>query len=324
MDAKAGTAFGRGLRSAAPIALAALGVFALSGCGSAALGDATEKRADDSYGGITSLDLRNTDGETSVTGADVDEVRVERVHTYSDKAPSEKITDHGGTLRVDSGDCGEEWTFVGGRCTTDYTVTVPFGTKVTLRGDDGEITVADPRAAVDIKATDGDVTLSGAAGAVKLGAADGSLRLDGVTADSIAATTQDGSIDITAKDRLGSLAANAEDGDVTVTTGKEVGSLKAAAKDGDVSIATEGRAGSLAADTHDGDVSVAAGGAFGALAATTKDGDITVDTPVGGGPYAVKTDTGDGPVEVDVPRKKGADATIDASTSDGAITVRER
>lgn len=326
MNAKAGMSR-RGPRLAAPIALAALGVVALSGCGVWGPGAATETSADDSYGGIKALDLRNTDGATRVTGGDVTEVRVERTHTYSgDNAPSEKITDGGGILRVDSGDCGKNWTFVGGgRCTTDYTITVPYGTKVTLRGDDGEITVADPRAAVDVKAKDGDVTLSGAAGDAKLHAKDGALTLDNVAATSIAATSSDGLIDITTTGRVGSLSADSEDGGIEVTTDQEVGSLKATTKDGDVSVTTKkGRVGSLSADSEDGDVDIAAGGAFGGLKATTKDGGVTVTTPVGGGPYTVNTDTRDGAVDVDVPRKKGANSTIDATTADGGITVRER
>ncbi|GLU49357.1 DUF4097 family beta strand repeat-containing protein [Nocardiopsis ansamitocini] len=273
----------------AAVGLAAGCALILTGCGFRVSLDTAlaEEERSDAYSGATALELRNRDGATTVVGADVEEITLERVLRYTgDTPPEERVAEEGPTLAVTAGGCGGSVVTVGiNQCAIDYTVTVPSGTAVTVDSGDGPVTVenAGEGAAVVIEAGDGAIAVSGSAARVEATTTDGAVTLTDITAETVVARALDGSVEVS----------------------------------------TTGEVETLDASTGDGSITITAGSGFDALTAKAGDGSITVLTPSGGGPYTLSTSTVDGRVRVDVPESDDAPSTIDLTTIDGSIEVRE-
>ena len=150
-----------------------------------------------------------------------------------------------GDKLVLDGNCG--W-----KCSADFVVTVPAGTKVTGKSGSGDVDL-EGVGDIDLNAASGNVTVTGATGTVTLDIASGDAAVDGA-AGAVDLETKSG--DITATDLTGGpVKAKAASGDIDLTL-KKPAAVTADGKSGDIQVhvpVTEGVKYSVDAGTKSGD-----------------------------------------------------------------------
>ncbi|MFF1692209.1 DUF4097 family beta strand repeat-containing protein [Streptomyces sp. NPDC058257] len=177
--------------------------------------------------------------------------------TKSLRSPDEKIEQDGDTLRITT-TCGDGM----GRCGSDYTLTVPVGTRVKVDTRLGDVSVTGVRASVE--------------GRTRIG----SVNVEHVTGERVVAASKTGAI--TLKDVDFDVAeATSKMGDIRVDEVEPFKKLKAVSKMGDVELHLPSGAGPFAvhAVTKIGDRKVAVdqdSSSGTAVEARTKIGDVTV------------------------------------------------
>jgi DUF4097 and DUF4098 domain-containing protein YvlB len=153
-----------------------------------------------------------------------------------------------GDKLVLDGDCG--W-----KCSADFIVTVPAGTKVSGKSGSGDVDL-EGVGDIDLDAASGNVTVTGATGAVTLDIASGDAAVDGA-AGAVDLETKSG--DITATDLTSAtVKAKAASGDIDLTL-KKPAAVTADGRSGDIQVhvpVTDGVKYRVEADTRSGDTEV--------------------------------------------------------------------
>lgn len=177
--------------------------------------------------------------------------------TKSLRSPDEKIEQDGDTLRVTTS-CGDGM----GKCASDYSLTVPAGTRVKVDTRLGDVSVKGVRASVE--------------GRTRIG----SVRVEHVTGDRVVAASKTGAVTLRDVD-FETAEATSKMGDIRVDEIEPFKKLKAVSKMGDVELHLPSSAGPFAVDavTKIGDrkVEVDQDSSSGtAVEARTKVGDVLV------------------------------------------------
>lgn len=144
--------------------------------------------------------------------------------TKSLRSPDEKIEQDGDTLRITT-TCGEGM----GKCGSDYSLTVPAGTRVEVGTRLGDVSVAGVRASVEARTRIGDV------------------RVEHVIGDRIVASSKTGAVTLRDVD-FDSAEARSETGAVRVEDIEPFKRLEAVSKLGDVELHLPSAAGPFAVD----------------------------------------------------------------------------
>lgn len=212
-----------------------------------------------------------------------------------------------------------------------------FAGKLTLKNDDGNLSVRDFEQPTVLSATnsDGNIELVGLGiKAVAAATADGYLDLRESKVETATLTSQDGNIEVT-NVHAEQLSAHTADGAVTVTNVRTTGAFKATSGDGNVTLHNVNGE-QVTASTADGDLSfndvtgselaVATGDGdadlqalSGAGSFTTGDGDLDIQFTAVTGDITVKS--GDGDVDLVLPRQSSY--TFDLHAGDGHVDQAE-
>ncbi|MBU7598442.1 DUF4097 domain-containing protein [Streptomyces sp. P38-E01] len=210
-------------------------------------------------GDVRAVEVRVDVGKVTVNVTEEDTARASLRSTFTSglRPPAEAVEQVRDTLRVNA-NCGR----LTGDCSTDYELTVPAETRVTVRTAHGHVSAKGLRASVAARVEVGDVRM----------------------------------IDVRGR----TITARSQTGNVTLS---------------DVRFRTADTA------TERGQIRVVSTSGFTRLRALNHTGDVVLTLPRRSGPYAVEARGGTGRRTVDVERDAGAPATVQASTSEGDVTI---
>lgn len=265
----------------------------------------------DSYDAPRAVEIENnTGGGVTLTGG-ADRVQVDRTLRGTPiTEPEEDIDEDGDALSVEALCLGVP--FFGG-CRIDYEVAVPEGTAVTVETVSGRISVENVHGELNLSSVSGGVRVSGNSGDVTVDSTSGGIEVTGVEGDLTAETT---SGRITAEGTGENVQAASTSGDVDVS-GFRAGTVTAESTSGDVQVGggfTEAQV-----TTVSGAIGVVTEDAFDELSLESVSGAIDVRVPEG--VYDVTGESVSGDRHVDVDTSTSADASIQAETVSGVLTV---
>lgn len=205
----------------------------------------------------------------------------------------------GGVIRVVGRETGRSGFTIGFRSSHQfeylYTVNAPPWIELELNGDDGDVSISDWAADIDVTLDDGDVTLK---------------RL---TSARVAIEIEDG--DVHAEQLVGELFVRSDDGDVYLADSQLTwGRFRL--QDGSLSI--DDCSGDIDAVTDDGQVRMRRLTA-GEVEVTSQDGDIELDL-IGSATMEVDVESDDGDVEIDLPER--ASLSFEIYTGAGRVDLR--
>lgn len=169
------------------------------------------------------------------------------------------------------------WSFWGSHRSLNMKVivTVPAGTDVMARTDDGDIRARQLSGDTRLKTSDGDVTVGSVKGdEIHISTSDGDLEAGAVDGREVELVTSDGDVRV---DHLkgDSATLSTSDGDVVVKDAT-VGYVSLSSSDGNIRIGASGER--LSARTSDGDIHVAITRTM-ELKLRTHDGDVMIEAP---------------------------------------------
>ncbi|MFG3530700.1 DUF4097 family beta strand repeat-containing protein [Streptomyces sp. NPDC047917] len=214
---------------------AVLMALVLSGCGSTDVSDAPAEHKSFALGGKT-LTIRSGQSSVELVPADVQKVEVTRrvdgwVMFGDGPEPRWEMRDDTLTLAVKCDALISD-------CAAEHQVKVPRGVAVVVEGNDGKIVASGFRTPLTLTADNGKVTVRDSTGPLKLASDNGAIAAEGISARSVSARSDNGSI------RLGFTAVpdlvDTESDNGAITIGLPGGSVKyavdAAADNGHTSV----------------------------------------------------------------------------------------
>lgn len=162
------------------------------------------------YAAVRSLEIDNDSGRVEVVGDSATGVSVQRRMRTAITDPDVSAGVTGGTLRL-SGTCSQNvfWS----ECEVSYVVHVPHATTVTVRNDSGAVRASELSAPVDLHSGSGSVTATDITGQTNLSVDSGRIEADKVTGPVVALHTDSGSITGTSLS-AGSVTATTDSGSV--------------------------------------------------------------------------------------------------------------
>jgi len=291
-----------------------------------------------------SLELENGDGDVVITPSGTDEIDV----TVRCLADVKRIGPGGDPDFEVEFESGADAVGVKGRFTPSgisvfewikiheyvYTIEAPSYVTLEIRGDDGDISIEDWRAAIDCSSDDGDVLL------------------DGFTGRTASFSFDDG--DVTVKRAEGSLEFSGDDGDVslsecghvTVSIALDDGDVSATECGGDVAVSLDDgdvtldliETATTSVDADDGDLKLSIqSGEVERVDLSSDDGNVVVSMPEGGS-YSYSISMDDGGLKLDLPGQqkydrdehsvrgevRGGGAHLSIYTDDGDVVVTGR
>lgn len=259
------------------------------------------------------LDLR-ANGEVHVDTHDRDEIVVtERVVTRLREVDVTQRVIDGTELRIASSACG--WRLFGffDRCSASFELTVPASTVVVGSVRHGDVMLAGPMGAVDLRTGHGRTEAVGIAGDVRLRSGHGDAFARDVAGD-VVLDTGHGSVDVTAVE--GNVTLESGHGDVRVE--RIGGTLDVDTGHGLIEVVDVG-GDTIAVRSGHGDVFLAPHSSPATIAVRTGHGGLHVLLPPDAPPYAVTTSGRD--TSVTVATDPGAPHTLDARTGHGPVTI---
>lgn len=190
---------------------AVLALAALSGCG-ADLDDAEpEKRSFAATAGRLVIDTDN--GDVAVRPADVEAIEVTRWFAgwalIGDPESSWEMDGDRLELRTD---CG----LLAGGCSARYEILVPRDTRLTVTGDNGDITAAGFGTALRIETDNGDVEVTDSTGPLTLEGDNGDLRATGLTSPQVTVVSDNGDVRLAFDAAPRRTNASSSNGDLTL------------------------------------------------------------------------------------------------------------
>ncbi|MCP2266339.1 DUF4097 domain-containing protein [Promicromonospora thailandica] len=228
-----------------------------------------------------------TDGDVTVTAAEGD-VEVDAVAHSGLREPRYSAEESGDRLEV-THRCG--WSVFLPRCSGDLDVTLPAGTEVVVRTENGDVVAGGLAGEVTLHTSNGEVEATDVAGSLFARSSNGDVTVTGAGSD-VEVSSSNG--DLTVRDVDGTVTGGTSNGRVTV---EEV--------TGDASVRSS-----------NGSVEVS--GVGGDVDAQTSNGDVTVtgdDEPV-----ALTIETSNGRETIDGPTDPDADRTVRIRSSNGDVT----
>ncbi|MBR8743933.1 hypothetical protein DSY14_19770 [Nocardiopsis sp. MG754419] len=131
--------------------------------------------------------------------------------------------------REDSGQAGGEWGLEGdtltlgsdcavfSRCHVRYVVALPADVELSVRTDNGTVSLNGFTSAVEVTSENGTVRATDLSGALDLASENGDLELDGITSGTVAMATDNGTVDATFASRPTDVEVSTNNGAATLT-----------------------------------------------------------------------------------------------------------
>jgi hypothetical protein len=238
-----------------------------------------------SYDAVDTVVLR-ADGDITVSAAEGD-IEVDVIAHSGLREPTYSDVVSASALEINHR-CG--WSIALPHCSGELDVTLPAGTRVVVRTENG------------------DVVASGLAGDVTLNTSNGRIEADNISGP-LLADSSNGDIDIT--DAQAGVEASTSNGRIDVVD--VGGTVDADSSNGDVTI--DSVTGDASAQTSNGDVEVSA--VDGNVKTWTSNGEITV---IGNGePVALTLETSNGSETIEGPTDPDAERTVEIRSSNGDV-----
>ena len=243
-----------------------------------------------SYDAVGSVELV-ADGDVTVQAADGG-VEVDAIAHSGLGQPTYSADESASRLKI-THRCG--WSIALPRCSGALDVTVPAGTEVVIRTENG------------------DVVASGLAGDVSLDTSNGDIETSDL-AGPLTAHSSNGDIDV--RDSAADVDTDTSSGDVTVTDVD--GTVTAVTSSGEITI--DSVTGDASADTSNGGVEISAVG--GNVDSDSGNGSITVTGD--GEPVALTIQTSNGDEIIEGPTDPDAERTVEIRSSNGDVAYLAR
>jgi hypothetical protein len=224
--------------------------------------DSDESHSIDEH--ISSVQLAGNNSDVTIKVSDDDKTTVQEKRRYW-------LWKHGDAYKVDNGvlkldaDCG--W-----RCSADFVVTVPRGTKVTGENGSGDLSISGV-GGVDAKSRSGKIELHDINGDVKLDLTSGDVEVSSLTGK---LQVKANSGDIEASGLNGPVDVQTSSGDIKLRL-TEANDVRAKGTSGDIQVAEPSGSYKVNTDTRSGDVDNSLGNDSNgshSIDATTVSGDI--------------------------------------------------
>lgn len=226
------------------------------------------------------------DGRVEVTGAQTDEVSVERSARFAFSDPSYSAQVRGDRLVVEHR-CAWRWVL---QCSTDLTVTVPQGTALIVRTTDGSIRAEGVLGNAELRSDNGTIVARSLGGDLRVDASNGSVEVSDV---------------------VGSVKAWSSNGRIEV---RGAASADARTSNGDVDVLDVD--GAVVASSSNGRVEVAQ--ARSDITATSDNGSVKVYGT--GLPVALEIRSSNGSETIEAPTDPGADVRVTIRSSNGDVS----
>jgi DUF4097 and DUF4098 domain-containing protein YvlB len=210
-------------------------------------------------------------------------------------------------------------------------ITVPRGTDMRVKTDDGDINAPRLLGPLDVRTSDGDIVIDEIEGpSLRARTSDGDIRVEKIKCDQVEVTSSDGDVHAT-EVAAAEISFSTSDGNVLIGTAR-VEESYLSSSDGDVTVdKLDGK--KMRGRTSDGDIDVTLVGPT-ELDLRTSDGDIRIATPRGlGADINLKGErvrlSGNIDIQGDLSRERargkigGGGVEIVARTSDGTISLEQ-
>ncbi|WP_454860404.1 DUF4097 family beta strand repeat-containing protein [Promicromonospora soli] len=220
-----------------------------------------------SYDAVDTVVLR-TDGDVTVSAAEGD-VEVDVIAHSGLREPTYSDVVSASALEINHR-CG--WSFMLPRCSGELDVTLPAGTRVVVRTENGDVVASGLADDVALNTRNGRVEAKEISGPLDIGSSNGDIGVMGAGAG-VRASTSNGRIDIVDVD--GMVIADSSNGDITI--GTVTGDASATSSNGSVEISDVG--GDVYGVTSNGQVAVIGDGEPVALTIETSNGDEIIQGP---------------------------------------------
>jgi DUF4097 and DUF4098 domain-containing protein YvlB len=221
-----------------------------------------------SYAAVDTVELV-ADGDVTVSAAEGD-VEVDAIAHSGLRGPAYSADESAGRLEL-THRCG--WSIALPRCSGALDVTLPAGTRVVVRTENGDVVASGLAGDVSLDTSNGHVEAVDISGPLTAGSTNGSVAVSDVRAD-VEVSTSNGRIEVV--DVAGTVTADSGNGDISVDAA--TGDASATTSNGTVEISAVG--GSVHAESSNGDVTVTGDGEPVALTMSTSNGDEIVEGPV--------------------------------------------
>jgi hypothetical protein len=170
-----------------------------------------EASKDFAFNGDT-LQIDTDGGAVHLVPGTAGNLHVDRRVTESIRGADPVWSLDGNKLRLDT-NCPQFMTFT---CDGHYTVTVPLGVPITVRGDDGSISVDNLHQPLDLRSDNGSIRVRDSSGNLKLQSDNGSISVDRTVADRVELSSDNGSLKVSLLNAPMYVKASADNGSARV------------------------------------------------------------------------------------------------------------
>jgi hypothetical protein len=243
-----------------------------------------------SYESVGSVELV-ADGDVTVHAAEGD-IGVDAIAHSGLRQPTYSADESASRLVV-THRCG--WSIALPRCSGELDVTVPAGTEVVIRTENGDVVASGLAGDVSLRTSNGDVDTTDLAGTLTAHSSNGDVDITSSQAD-VETSTSNGRVSVFGVD--GSVTADTSNGRITI----------------------DSVAGDVSANTSNGSVEISA--VDGDVDAETSNGEVTV---IGDGePVALTMSTSNGDETIEGPTDPNAERTVEIRSSNGDVAYLDR
>ncbi|WP_369370101.1 DUF4097 domain-containing protein [Promicromonospora sp. Populi] len=221
----------------------------------------------ESYDAVETVELVS-DGDVTVQAAEGD-VEVDAIAHSGLRGPT-YTADESASRLVVTHLCG--WTLGLPRCSGELDVTLPAGTQVVVRTDNGDVVASGLAGEVSLTSSNGQIEATDIGGPLAAHTSNGDVDVRDVRAD-VETTTSNGEIGVV--DVAGSVTADSSNGDITINA--VTGDAWASTSNGTVEVSAGG--GNVFAESSNGEVTVVGDGEAVALTIETSNGDEIIEGP---------------------------------------------
>ncbi|MFC8799410.1 DUF4097 domain-containing protein [Promicromonospora sp. NPDC057138] len=243
---------------------------ALVGFGALYLADLTMSKTTTthrSYDAVDSVELV-ADGDVTVSAVEGD-IEVDVIAHSGLREPSYSADESASHLEL-THRCG--WAIALPHCSGELDVTLPAGTEVVIRTENGDVVASGLAGDVSLSTSNGRIEATDVGGALTADSSNGDIDVTDSGAD-VEASTSNGEIDVTGVD--GSVTTDTSNGRITI--GSVTGDASATTSNGSVEISEVG--GDVYGVSSNGEVTVVGDGEPVALTIHTSNGDQTIEGP---------------------------------------------
>jgi hypothetical protein len=219
------------------------------------------------YEAVDSVELV-ADGDVTVHAAEGD-IEVDAIAHSGLRQPAYSADESASRLEL-THRCG--WSVALPRCSGELDVTLPAGTEVVIRTENGDVVASGLAGDLSLRTSNGDVDTSDLAGTLTAHSTNGDVDITSSQAD-VETSTSNGRVSVVDVD--GSVTADTSNGRITIDS--VTGDASANTSNGSVEISAVG--GNIDAETSNGEVTVIGDGEPVALTMSTTNGDETIEGP---------------------------------------------